>query len=121
MTVLQMASVYATVANNGVLRSPTLLRGTIDARGHVARGLHKPGRRVLSARTARTLSRILEGVVAEGGTGTQAALEEVAGRRQDRHRPQARHRPRRLQAGGLCRQLHRLRPGRGSRPSWWRW
>jgi cell division protein FtsI (penicillin-binding protein 3) len=82
VTVLQMASVYATVANNGVLRSPTLLRGTIDARGHVAKASRKPGRRVLSARTARTLSRILEGVVAEGGTGTQAALEEwrVAGK-----------------------------------------
>src|SRR5918999_1318917 len=82
VTVLQMASVYATVANNGVLRSPTLLRGTVDARGHVAKAARKPGRRVLSARTARTLSRILEGVVADGGTGTLAALEEwrVAGK-----------------------------------------
>ncbi|HEV3497765.1 MAG TPA: penicillin-binding protein 2, partial [Actinomycetes bacterium] len=82
VTVLQMASVYATVANNGVLRSPTLLRGTVDARGHIAKASRKPGRRVLSARTAQTLSRILEGVVAEGGTGTLAALEEwrVAGK-----------------------------------------
>jgi cell division protein FtsI (penicillin-binding protein 3) len=82
VTVLQMASVYATVANNGVLRSPTLLRGTVDARGHVAKAARKPGRRVLSARTAKTLSRILEGVVREGGTGTLAALEEwrVAGK-----------------------------------------
>ena len=31
LCILQMASVYATVANNEVLRSPTLLRGTIDA------------------------------------------------------------------------------------------
>jgi cell division protein FtsI (penicillin-binding protein 3) len=82
VTVLQMASVYATVANNGVLRSPTLLRGTVDARGHIAKAARKPGRRVLSARTARTLSKILEGVVREGGTGTLAALEEwrVAGK-----------------------------------------
>jgi cell division protein FtsI (penicillin-binding protein 3) len=82
VTVLQMASVYATVANNGVLRSPTLLRGTVDARGHLAKASRKPGRRVLSARTAKTLSRILEGVVKEGGTGTLAALEEwrVAGK-----------------------------------------
>jgi cell division protein FtsI (penicillin-binding protein 3) len=82
VTVLQMASVYATVANNGVLRSPTLLRGTVDARGHVAKATRKPGRRVLSAKTARSLSRILEGVVEEGGTGTLAALEEwrVAGK-----------------------------------------
>jgi cell division protein FtsI (penicillin-binding protein 3) len=82
VTVLQMASVYATVANNGVLRAPTLLRGTVDGRGRVAKADRRPGRRVLSVRTARSLSRILEGVVAEGGTGTMAALEEwrVAGK-----------------------------------------
>jgi cell division protein FtsI (penicillin-binding protein 3) len=82
VTVLQMASVYATVANNGVLRPPTLLRGTVDARGKVAKAARKPGRRVLSARTAKSLSKILEGVVEEGGTGTQAALDEwrVAGK-----------------------------------------
>ncbi|HEV2872941.1 MAG TPA: penicillin-binding protein 2, partial [Actinomycetota bacterium] len=82
VTVLQMASVYATVANHGVLRAPTLLRGTVDARGHIANAARKPGRRVLSARTAKSLSQILEGVVKEGGTGTLAALEEwpVAGK-----------------------------------------
>ncbi|HWC44135.1 MAG TPA: penicillin-binding protein 2 [Actinomycetota bacterium] len=82
VTVLQMASVYATVANNGVLRAPTLLRGTVDARGRVAKAERRPGRRVLSTKTARSLSRILEGVVKEGGTGTLAAMEEwrVAGK-----------------------------------------
>src|SRR5215213_3830627 len=82
VTVLQMASVYATVANHGVLRAPTVLRGTVDARGRLAKADRRPGRRVLSARTAKTLSRILEGVVEEGGTGTAAALEEwrVAGK-----------------------------------------
>jgi cell division protein FtsI (penicillin-binding protein 3) len=82
VTVLQMASVYATVANHGVLRPPTLLRGTVDARGRVAKADRKAGRRVLSARTAKTLSKILEGVVAEGGTGTAAAMDEwrVAGK-----------------------------------------
>jgi cell division protein FtsI (penicillin-binding protein 3) len=82
VTVLQMASVYATAANNGVLRPPTLLRGTVDARGRLAKAERKPGRRVLSAHTARTLTRILEGVVEEGGTGTAAALDEwrVAGK-----------------------------------------
>jgi cell division protein FtsI (penicillin-binding protein 3) len=82
VTVLQMASVYATVANNGVLRAPILLRGTVDAHGRVAKADRRPGRRVLSVSTARRLSRILEGVVREGGTGTAAALEEwrVAGK-----------------------------------------
>jgi cell division protein FtsI (penicillin-binding protein 3) len=76
VTVLQMASVYATVANGGVLRAPTLLRGTVDAAGRFEAAKRRPGRRVLSTRTARTLSRILEGVVQEGGTGTLAALDE---------------------------------------------
>jgi cell division protein FtsI (penicillin-binding protein 3) len=82
VTVLQMASVYATVANHGVLRAPTVLRGTVDARGRLAKADRRPGRRVLSARTAKALSRILEGVVSDGGTGTAAALEEwrVAGK-----------------------------------------
>ena len=82
VTVLQMASVYATVANHGVLRAPTVLRGTVDARGRLAKADRRPGRRVLSARTAKTLSKILEGVVEEGGTGTAAALDEwrVAGK-----------------------------------------
>jgi cell division protein FtsI (penicillin-binding protein 3) len=92
VTVLQMASVYATVANQGVLRAPTLLRGTVDARGRVAKADRKPGRRVLSARTARSLSRILEGVVREGGTGTMAALEEwrVAGKTGTARKPDTR-------------------------------
>jgi cell division protein FtsI (penicillin-binding protein 3) len=82
VTVLQMASVYATVANGGVLMSPTLLRGTVDAAGRFQPSRHRPGRRVLAAATARTLRRILEGVVADGGTGTLAALDEwrVAGK-----------------------------------------
>ena len=92
VTVLQMASVYATVANQGVLRAPTLLRGTVDARGRVAKADRRPGRRVLSVRTAKAMSRILEGVVKEGGTGTQAAMEEwrVAGKTGTASKPDTR-------------------------------
>jgi cell division protein FtsI (penicillin-binding protein 3) len=92
VTVLQMASVYATVANQGVLRAPTLLRGTVDARGRVAKADRRPGRRVLSVRTARAMSKILEGVVKEGGTGTQAAMEEwrVAGKTGTARKPDTR-------------------------------
>jgi cell division protein FtsI (penicillin-binding protein 3) len=93
VTVLQMASVYATVANNGVLRAPTLLRGTVDARGRLAKAERRPGRRVLSAGKARSLSRILEGVVSDGGTGTLAALEEwrVAGKTGTARKPDTRN------------------------------
>jgi cell division protein FtsI (penicillin-binding protein 3) len=93
VTVLQMASVYATVANSGVLRPPTLLRGMVDAHGRVEKAERKPGRRVVSARTARTLSRILEGVVEDGGTGTEAALDEwrVAGKTGTARKPDTEH------------------------------
>ena len=92
VTVLQMASVYATVANQGVLRAPTLLRGTVDARGRVAKADRRPGRRVLSVRTAKAMSRILEGVVKDGGTGTRAAMEEwrVAGKTGTARKPDTR-------------------------------
>jgi len=82
VTVLQMARVYAAVANGGLLVRPTLLRGTVDARGRFHPAASGGARRVLSARAARTLTGILEGVVREGGTGKRAALDDwsVAGK-----------------------------------------
>jgi cell division protein FtsI (penicillin-binding protein 3) len=82
VSVLQMARVYASVANGGLLVQPTLLRGTVDERGDF-HGIQRPTpRRVLSVRTTQTLTGILEGVVREGGTGTAAALDDwtVAGK-----------------------------------------
>ena len=111
VTVLQMASVYATVANHGVLRAPTLLRGTVDARGRVAKADRRPGRRVLSTDRRRPV----EDPRGRGQGGRHRHPGRhggVAGGRQDRHRPQARHPAGRLPPGRLCRQLHRLRPGR---------
>jgi cell division protein FtsI (penicillin-binding protein 3) len=82
VTVLQMARVYAAVANGGLLVQPTLLRGTVDARGRFQPAEPGAARRALSARSAKALTGILEGVVREGGTGTRAALEDwsVAGK-----------------------------------------
>lgn len=64
-TPLTMALMAHTVASGGVLRQPSLIRG-------------KPGeaRRVISARTARTLRRFMVGVV-QRGTGTAAAIPGV--------------------------------------------
>jgi cell division protein FtsI (penicillin-binding protein 3) len=82
VTVLQMARVYAAVANGGLLVQPTLLRGTVDARGRYEPAGHGAAKRVLSAQAARTLTGMLEGVVKEGGTGMRAALDDwgVAGK-----------------------------------------
>jgi cell division protein FtsI (penicillin-binding protein 3) len=82
VTVLQMARVYASVANGGRLVQPTLLRGTVDERGDFHKTEPSPAKRVLSVRTTQTLTSILQGVVREGGTGTRAALDDwtVAGK-----------------------------------------
>jgi cell division protein FtsI (penicillin-binding protein 3) len=81
-TTLQMAGVYATVANGGVLVPPSILRGTVDQDGRFQPVPPKRGRRVVSGRTAKTLTGILQGVVQGKGTGTEAALADwsVAGK-----------------------------------------
>ncbi|HEX8859391.1 MAG TPA: penicillin-binding protein 2, partial [Actinomycetes bacterium] len=82
VSVLQMARVYASVANGGLLVQPTLMRGIVDERGDYHASERVTPKRILSARTTQTLTGILEGVVREGGTGTAAALDDwtVAGK-----------------------------------------
>lgn len=64
-TPLQMASVAATVANGGVRMEPRSSIGDV-----------KDGARVLSLKTARTLTVLMENVV-EGGTGVNARISGV--------------------------------------------
>src|SRR6266511_1186821 len=59
VTVLQMARVYAAVANGGLLVQPTLLRGTVDERGDYHATERPTPKRVLSVRTTQTLTTIL--------------------------------------------------------------
>jgi cell division protein FtsI (penicillin-binding protein 3) len=78
VTGLQMAGAYAAVANKGVWMQPHLVeRIAGDAR------LRPKQRRVLPRKVARTMSRLLVGVVdTEGGTGSLAAVPgyHVAGK-----------------------------------------
>jgi cell division protein FtsI (penicillin-binding protein 3) len=76
VTALQMAMVYATVANDGTWVQPHLVREIVDGRG--ARTAVEPARRqVISPETAAQLRLMLEAVV-ERGTGE---LAKVAGYR----------------------------------------
>ncbi|MCK9900470.1 serine hydrolase [Frankia sp. Cpl3] len=77
-TALQMASVYATVANGGMRVAPRLVDAVIKPDGEVQETSHAPERRVVSPETAATLTRMLEAVATEEGT---APLAEVAGYR----------------------------------------
>ena len=63
VTPLQMVAGYSAIANNGVLHPP-----------HVIAGEEDDARRVLSARTANEVARMLEGVLAAGGTAPEASV-----------------------------------------------
>ncbi|MCW2680961.1 MAG: Peptidoglycan glycosyltransferase, partial [Frankiales bacterium] len=79
---VQMASVYATVANGGVRVKPTILKGLRNADG-TPRTIDKTEpQRVISQQVADQLRGMLEGVTNEGGTAVTAAIPgyRVAGK-----------------------------------------
>jgi cell division protein FtsI (penicillin-binding protein 3) len=69
---LQLAMVYAAIANDGVWVEPHLVRETVDGRG-VVDVIQPLERRVVSVDTARQMRLMLEAVV-ERGTGAAAAV-----------------------------------------------
>jgi cell division protein FtsI (penicillin-binding protein 3) len=82
VTALQLAYAYATIANDGVLLEPRIVKEVIDENGvsYIEADVRKV-RRVLRQEAALELTQVLTGVV-EYGTGTAAGLEgiEVAGK-----------------------------------------
>jgi cell division protein FtsI (penicillin-binding protein 3) len=72
VTPIQIASAYAAIANGGILVKPRIV---LDDE-------QPEGRRVITARTAQRLQRMLEGVLGPGGTAAEAAVEgyDVAGK-----------------------------------------
>ncbi|GLW47836.1 cell division protein [Streptomyces sp. NBRC 14336] len=80
---MQAASVYSTIANGGVRVEPTLVRGTKGPDGRFTPAPKPERTRVVSAKTAKTLARMLESVVDDReGTGTKARIPgyRVAGK-----------------------------------------
>lgn len=72
VTPLQMAMVYATIANDGVWVQPHLVSEIVDGSG-VRQQVEAAQRQVVSATTARQLRAMLQAVV-ESGTGALAAV-----------------------------------------------
>ena len=76
VSALQLTSALAAIANKGVLMKPRVVRAVTDARGRTIQEF-KPRAmaKVVSPQTAAHIIRMMELVVAEGGTGTQARLD----------------------------------------------
>jgi cell division protein FtsI (penicillin-binding protein 3) len=74
---VQLAAAYSALANDGVLMRPYLVAKVVDSDG-VALLEHQPTevRRVVSAKSARTVVHMLESVVEKGGTAPAARMDE---------------------------------------------
>jgi cell division protein FtsI (penicillin-binding protein 3) len=69
VTAMQMVAAYAAIANGGILRAPRVIRAI------GGRALPPPrGRRVISPQTAAAVRDMLRGVLAPGGTASEASI-----------------------------------------------
>ena len=82
VTPLQLASIYQTVANDGVRIPPRVVSEVTNPDATVAQTKQPAGVRVTSVATARTMRTMLESVLLKGGTGVASALKgyRVAGK-----------------------------------------
>jgi cell division protein FtsI (penicillin-binding protein 3) len=93
MTVLQLASMYQTIANDGVRVPPRIIGSVTGADGGTEVSRQPAGTRVVSAKTARTVRTMLESVTLPGGTGTKAAIDgyRIAGKTGTAQQPDPAH------------------------------
>jgi cell division protein FtsI (penicillin-binding protein 3) len=82
LTAMQATSIFATIANDGVRVSPTVIAGTSDASGNFTPAAGRTSQRVISAETAQTMRLMMESVVSANGTAPTAAIPgyRVAGK-----------------------------------------
>ena len=88
MTLLQMAGMYQTIANDGVRIPPRIIKSTIAPDGTRTDEPRPEGVRVVAPETARTVRNMFRAIVqrdpmgAQQGTGPQAAVEgyQIAGK-----------------------------------------
>ena len=82
VTAMQATSIFATIANDGVRVSPTVIAGTSDASGNFTPASGRTSQRVVSSETAQKVRLMMESVVSAGGTAPSAAIEgyRVAGK-----------------------------------------
>jgi len=93
MTVLQLAGMYQTIANDGVRVPPRIVGSVTDAEGATSVTRQPAGIRVVSAKTAKTVRTMLESVILPGGTGVKAAIDgyRIAGKTGTAQQPDPAH------------------------------
>ncbi|MEP6697122.1 MAG: penicillin-binding protein 2 [Pseudonocardiales bacterium] len=74
VTPLQMAVVYATVANDGIRLAPSLVRGFRDADGRFSPAPAPKATRVVSPEVARVMRTDLSAITSKHATGKRAAI-----------------------------------------------
>jgi cell division protein FtsI (penicillin-binding protein 3) len=74
MTVLQLAGMYQTIANDGVRVPPRIVASVTKADGSTLSTPQPAGVHVVSTATALTVRKMLESVTLRGGTGVKAAI-----------------------------------------------
>lgn len=89
MTVLQMASIYQTIANNGVRIPPRIVESVTDIDGVAKKQTAPTSTTVLSKKAASELRYMLEAVVGKDGTAPTAAVSgyRVGGKTGTAQRP----------------------------------
>jgi cell division protein FtsI (penicillin-binding protein 3) len=76
VSALQLIAATSAIANKGIFMTPYVVQAITDNNGRLIKSFApSKGRRVISEKTARTLTRIMQTVTTEGGTGVNAALE----------------------------------------------
>ncbi len=82
LTAMQATSIFATIANDGVRVSPTVIAGTSDASGNFTPAAGRTSQHVISVETARQMRIMMESVVSASGTAPTAAIAgyRVAGK-----------------------------------------
>ena len=93
MSTLQLASIYQTVANNGVRIPPRIVESVTRADGAVSTTQQPAGVQVVKPSTAQTLRTMLESVTLPGGTGVKAAIPgyRIAGKTGTAQQPDPNH------------------------------
>ena len=75
VSAIQLITAASAIANGGVLMKPLLVKEVLDRHGQtITRFAPESVLRVISPQTSACMRRILKSVIAEGGTGVNAAL-----------------------------------------------